>query len=73
MCRNLLARKEKKAAIFNTAQLSLTETKKAVRDTLSSYKIAKKEDKELRDKFIEKLSEDRAEQNNTTKKKNRKR
>ena len=67
VCRKLLCRKEKKAGIYDTAKLSLEEAVRAFKDTFNLYKTAKKEDKELRDKFMEQLCESRATNNNTNK------
>ena len=55
VCRKLLSRKEKKAGITETAKLSLEEAVQAFRNTFKSYKIAKQEDKKLRDEFMEQL------------------
>ena len=67
VCRRLLARKERKAGIFDTKELTISQAHNQLKDILKEYKQAKTEAGQSREKIFELLCDRRAKRNNTTK------
>ena len=66
VCRKLLNRKERKAHIYDTKELTLSQAITCMKASFKEYRATKKDAESLRNDFAEKLCENRAKKNNTT-------